>query len=307
MKKFHYYFLRLLSLSLAMIGLLMLISCGENTTSPSSSDPANASPSINQPEQTPEATKEPIRDGTPKKYFTLSFDDGITQDLKVIEILKKYNLDCCTFNINTGLYGANWEWVGQTLGMPSLTHLRFTEEELRTGIYDGFDVAVHTLTHPSLKNYDNNPAEIIRQIEDDAKNIESITGVKPVGMAWPGGDTEYTNKTIDIVYEKTSIRYARAVNPTYKFTLPEYFLKWHPTCSFSDASCMTLANRFINADCTEDMLFYVWCHSYELEFNNSYDRFEKFIKRMSEAEDVVFVTNTEFYNLFKDEIPSWKD
>ncbi|UKI13349.1 MAG: hypothetical protein L6V84_03760 [Oscillospiraceae bacterium] len=30
-----------------------------------------------------------VRDGTPRKYFTLSFDDGITQDLRLIGILKK--------------------------------------------------------------------------------------------------------------------------------------------------------------------------------------------------------------------------
>ena len=53
------------------------------------------------------------RDGTPKKYFTIRFDDGITQDERVMEILRKYNADCCTFYINTGLYGANWAWVGQ--------------------------------------------------------------------------------------------------------------------------------------------------------------------------------------------------
>lgn len=306
MKKLNCLFFKLLSVILALTGLLALVSCGENNSPASDSTlHGNTTPS-SFPEKTPEPTQSSTEDGKPKKYFTLSFDDGITQDLRVIEILKKYNLDCCTFNINTGLYGANWAWVGQTLGDPDLTHIRFTEAELKTGIYDGFDVAVHTLTHPSLKNYDSNPAEIIRQIEDDAKNIYSITGTMPVGMAWPGGDTEYTNKTIDIVYNNTSIRYARAVTPTYKFTLPKYFLKWQPTCSFSDASCMTLANKFINEDCTEDMLFYVWCHSYELDFNNSYDRFEKFIKRMSEAEDVVFVTNTEFYNLFKDKIPSWK-
>lgn len=307
MKIFRGFLLRFLSLFLVTVSLLALVSCGENSVAPENSfNPPKGTPSSTPPEETPKATTEPIRNGTPKKYFTLSFDDGITQDLRIIEILKKYNLDCCTFNINTGLYGANWDWVGQALGSPSLTHLRFTEAELKTGIYDGFDVAVHTLTHPSLKNYDNNPNEIIRQIEEDAKNIYSITGTMPVGMAWPGGDTEYTNTTIDIVYNNTSIRYARGITSTYKFTLPEYFLKWQPTCSFSDVSCMTLANKFIKSTCTEDMLFYVWCHGYELDFYNSYERFEKFIKMMSEAEDVVFVTNTEFYNLFKDEIPSWK-
>ena len=47
----------------------------------------------------------------PKKYFTLSVDDGVTQDLKIIDILKKYNMYCCTFNINTGLCGADWKWI----------------------------------------------------------------------------------------------------------------------------------------------------------------------------------------------------
>ena len=42
------------------------------------------------------------RDGTPKKYFTISFDDGITQDERIIEIYKKYNFKGGTFFIDTG-------------------------------------------------------------------------------------------------------------------------------------------------------------------------------------------------------------
>ena len=40
-----------------------------------------------------------------KKYLTMSFDDGTTQDARLAEILRKYNLTA-TFNINTGLLGA---------------------------------------------------------------------------------------------------------------------------------------------------------------------------------------------------------
>ena len=248
-----------------------------------------------------------VRDGTPKKYFTLSFDDGTTQDLRIIEILKKYDIDCATFNINTGLYGVSWDWVGQQLGDTALSHLRFTEDELRTGIYDGFDVEVHTLTHTSLKNYDSDPEMIAQEVGQDAENITDITGIKPIGMAWPGGDTEWTDTTVELVLENTDIRFGRAAASSYSFDLPEYFMKWYPTCSISDGRLMSLAKRFIKADCDEDMLFYVWGHGYELDFYNSYDEFEAFIKLMSEAEDVVFVTNAEFYQLFKDEIPSWKE
>ena len=248
-----------------------------------------------------------VRDGTPKKYFTLSFDDGITQDIRIIEILKKYGMHCATFNINTGLLGANWEWVGKNHNRPDVPHLRFTKEELMTGIYDGFDVEVHTMNHPSLKIYDENVAKLKREIMGDAANIREITGINPVGMAWPGGDTEYTEKTIELVREHTSIRFARATTTTNTFTLPDYFLKWKPTCSITNGKLLDLARQFVEAEADEDMLFFVWGHGYEFDFYDLYDDFEELVKMMSEAEDVVCVTNAEFYQLFKDEIPSWKE
>lgn len=300
--------LKLLSLCSACI-MLAVSGCASKI----SSEIGNTTSSKTTPEITP--SPEPaeagtnsgiIRDGTPKKYFTLSFDDGITQDLKIIEILKKYNVHCCTFNINTGLYGANWEWVGQVLNNPDLVHQRFTEEELRQGIYNGYDVEVHTLSHASLKTFDKDPDAIKREVGLDAENITSITGIIPVGMAWPGGDTEYTSKTIELVLENTNIHFARGTTATQNFRLPKYFMKWQPTCAISDENCISLAERFLKTECTKDMLFYVWGHGYELDHYNSYDKLESLIKMMSEAEDVVLVTNAEFYQLFKDEIPSWK-
>ena len=245
-----------------------------------------------------------VRDGTPKKYVTLSFDDGITQDLRIIEILKKYGFYGATFNINTGLYGANWEWVGQQFNRPDVPHLRFTEEELMTGIYDGFEVAVHTYTHPSLKVYDSQPTKMKVEINKDAANITKITGIRPVGLAWPGGDTEYTDKSIEIISGIGNMKYGRGTTRTGKFTLPTEFMKWMPTCSLSDSDCIRLTQKFIDAECTEDMLLYVWCHGYEFDLFDTWDRLEQFVKMLSEAEDVVILTNAEFYQLFKDEIPS---
>ena len=247
------------------------------------------------------------RDGTPKKYFTLSFDDGITQDLKIMEICRKYGFHGCTFNINTGLCGANWDWVGEAIGDPTVTHQRFTKKELKSGIYDGFDVAVHTLNHPSMKAYDNKLGKLKKEINKDAKNIYRWTGTYPLGMAWPGGDTEYTDKTVELVAKNTKMGFARAVTSTYKFDLPEYFLKWYPTCSISDGNVLKYAEEFLNAECNEDMLFYVWGHGYELDLLHNYETLEQLIKMMVEADDVVCVSNSEFYLLFKDEIPSWKN
>ena len=241
----------------------------------------------------------------PKKYFTLSFDDGITQDLKIMEILKRNNVYCCTFNINTGLCGANWDWVGKSFDRPDVTHIRFTEKELESGIYDGFDVAVHTLHHPSLKIYDSDIPALVNEICGDSENIRNLTGISPTGMAWPGGDTEYTDTTVSLVYSHTGMRFARGTTSTYSFGLPEYFLKWMPTCSICDDRCIELAKGFIDARADKDMLFYVWGHGYELDIFNLYDRLESIVEMMRDS-DVSMVTNSEFYNVFKDKIPSWK-
>ena len=42
--------------------------------------------------------------GGKNKAVTFSFDDGITQDLRIIKILDKYGLKG-TFNVNSGLLG----------------------------------------------------------------------------------------------------------------------------------------------------------------------------------------------------------
>lgn len=258
--------------------------------------------------KTAELPKELERDSKPRKYFTVSFDDGITQDLKIMEICRKYGFDDCTFNINTGLCGANWDWVGEAIGDPSIPHQRFTKEELKSGVYNGFDIAVHTLDHPSMKSFDKNPLGLMNQINTDAANIYRYTGTYPLGMAWPGGDTEYTDRTVDLVAKYTKMGFARAVTPSYDFRLPEYFLKWHPTCSISDARSLELTKEFINADCDEDMVLYLWCHGYEFELDNGsgYEKFEEILKLITSADDIATVTNSEFYLLFADQIPRWK-
>jgi len=290
-------------LILALLVTSLLAGCtGTGTKTPDPTvEPTEAEP-------TPVPTPRP-----PMKYFTMSFDDGITQDARIIEILKKYNMPC-TFNINTGLFGVRWDWVGEVSGNPNLLHLRFTKEEILGGVYDGFDVEVHTLNHPSLAgNYGNNISAIISEVGDDAKNIAELTGIAPVGMAYPGGqESDTSDLVIRTILENTGIRFARmAVNQKKpsEFALPEYWMKWYPSCQIGNiATFKSLAKKFINAEVTDhDLLFYAWGHGYELDNNKCWEQFEEVIKMLSEADDIMFVTNAEFYEIFKDEIPCWKD
>ncbi|MBR5059242.1 MAG: polysaccharide deacetylase family protein [Clostridia bacterium] len=248
-----------------------------------------------------------------KKYFTMSFDDGTVQDVRIIEILKKYNMPC-TFNLNTGRFGQTWEWVGKVNNKP--VHVCLTRAQVQSGLYKGFDVEVHTLTHPDLAaNYVNfGKNNVINEVKKDAENIAALTGIKPVGMAYPGGQEANTSdEVIRTILENTDVRFARlAVNAKRpsKFEFPEYWMMWYPTTAFGYgfSTVNNYAKRFIAAEATDrDLLFYVWGHGYEFDLNGNWDEFEAFIKMMSEQEDIVFVTNAELYELFKDKIPSWKD
>ena len=239
-----------------------------------------------------------------KKYFTLSFDDGITQDLKIIDICKKYNFYACSFNINTGLCGANWDWVGKRYNRPDVSHIRFTEKEIKSGIYDGFDVEGHTRNHTTVKKYDDDIDTLISEIEGNAEDIFELTGKKPKGMAWASSNYSYTQTTAEKICKHTSIRFSRGASSTYNFRLPETFMNWQPTCSIIDKNLFYFADKFINAKSDEDMIFYVWGHGYELDVFNLYDDLEKLIKMMSENDDIICISNADFYELYKDKIPS---
>ena len=124
-------------------------------------------------------------------------------------------------------------------------------------------------------------------------------------MALPGGDPNVNRNLMKIVYENTTVRLARGTTSTHKFTLPEELLWLEPTCEISEATLFNDFQRFVDAECTEDMLFFCWGHGYELDIYNSYDKLEKFIKMITEAEGIELVTVSEFYQLFKDEIPAY--
>ena len=44
------------------------------------------------------------------KAITFSYDDGVTQDIRLAEVFNKYGMKC-TFNINSGLLGSKHELV----------------------------------------------------------------------------------------------------------------------------------------------------------------------------------------------------
>ena len=145
-----------------------------------------------------------------KKAVTFSFDDGVTQDIRLIEILNRYGLKG-TFNLNSELLGKDG---ALDRNGRRVTHIKIRPEDVRS-IYDGHEVAVHTLTHPLLPTLEE--AEIIRQVEEDRKNLSALCGYEVVGMAYPGGGVNYDQRVADVIRRHTGVQYARTTVSTHAF------------------------------------------------------------------------------------------
>ncbi len=222
------------------------------------------------------------------KAFTLSFDDGVVQDIRFIELLNKYGLKC-TFNINSELLNRSGflSREGQRI-----CHYKVHREDVRE-IYAGHEIAVHTLTHPNLTGLEE--AEIIRQVEQDRKNLSELAGYEVVGMAYPCGGTNNDDRVAKIIKENTGVKYSRTITCTGSFAPQTNLHRFNPTVyhlNFNELQ--DLGEKFINMKPEEPELFYVWGHTYELDYQTDYwAKAEEFFKFISGRDDVFYGTNRE--------------
>lgn len=79
------------------------------------------------------------------KIVTLSFDDGILQDERLVSILNACRLKG-TFNLNSALLGTKGEL---TFPDKRVAHDKIAPERVKS-LYQGHEVAAHTLTHPPI-------------------------------------------------------------------------------------------------------------------------------------------------------------
>ena len=212
------------------------------------------------------------------KAITFSYDDGITQDIRLVELFDKYGLKC-TFNLNSELAG---------------TEGRISANKIAE-IYRNHEIAAHTLTHPSLINLDND--EIVRQIEQDRINLEKLVGYPVRGMAYPYGSGAVNERVLGVIKNKTKILYARATDPTYNFDIQTDLLNFKPTIYQCERDKMfELAYEFLELKPDSSKLFYIWGHAYEFDkecYGISWEQMEEFCKLISGRDDIFYGTNKE--------------
>ena len=215
------------------------------------------------------------------KALTFSYDDGVMQDKRLVEIFNKYGLKC-TFNINSGMLYNECIWT--TSGV---VVIRMTADEC-INTFKGHEVAGHSLTHPALAN--ENDYMLEREIVGDKVNIERIFSEKVYGLALPGGGKD---ERIENLCKRFDIHYVRNIESTESFDIPKNLYDLSPTVHHNNENLFELGKKFIEMTPEKPQLFYIWGHSYEFDIKNNWDMFEEFCKMMSERDDIFYCSNKE--------------
>ena len=200
-----------------------------------------------------------------KKAVTFSFDDGVTQDIRMIELLNKYSL-FATFNVNSDLLSQRG--ILDRNGK-RISHYKLHPEDVKF-VYDGHEVAAHTLTHPLLPAIkDEN--EIIRQVENDRENLSDLVGYEVIGMAYPCGGENNDDRVAEIVKNHTGVQYARTIKSVYDFEPQTNLFRFNPSVYYLHFDkMMELGRKFVELKTDKPQIFYIWGHSYEMDFEEDY-------------------------------------
>ena len=210
------------------------------------------------------------------------WDDGVLNDIKLTDLLRKYGAKA-TFNLNPALHYAKerfhsgWKYKDYSPGKLAWNEV--------TSVYEGFDVASHTMCHCNAGMVDDKVffAEAVM-----AKDIlEDLFQKECTGFAWPCG--KYTKKTADMLLE-AGFTYGRTVETTDRVSGFAHPMILHSSCHFMSPDFW---NAFEKAK-TTDGIFYFWGHSYEMmDDAELWEEFENKLRRLAADSEVEWIPTTE--------------
>ena len=227
------------------------------------------------------------------KALTLSYDDGVEQDIRLMDIMDKNGLKG-TFNLNSGLFAPEGTTYPEGAFHRRLTARQATE----TYAASGHEVAVHGLTHPFLERLPENLA--MWELLKDRENLENQFHTIIRGMAYPFGT--YSDATVDCL-KKAGLAYGRTVISSHSFDLPGDWLRLEATCHHNDPELMGLAKKFVEeTPLWGSWMFYLWGHSYEFEVNANWNVIEEFAAFTGGHDDIWYASNIQIY----DYVQAWQ-
>ncbi|MDX2081929.1 MAG: polysaccharide deacetylase family protein [Terrimicrobiaceae bacterium] len=200
------------------------------------------------------------------------WDDGVASDVRLTDILRRFDAPA-TFNLCPGTHSASrtsgWKFRGEfpvwKLGLGELV-----------AIYEGFQIANHSMNHPRLTSLSRD--EAARDIQDGRDALEQIFQKPITGFVYPFGD--FNGEVAGLIAD-SGHSYARTTGGSDR--LPEGDrVSIHPTVHFLSSAFWEEFDRCKAAE----QPFYFWGHSYEMVTESQWSGFEETISRICDDPDV---------------------
>ena len=222
-----------------------------------------------------------------KKAFNVTFDDGILQDVRFVELMNRYGLKG-TFNLNYELMRQEFEWVHES----GLVVKRLPESVV-VDLYQGHEVASHSLTHPSLDNLSEEV--ILYELGHDKWCLGQLFGREIAGFGVP---FDYYDEHIADCAKWLGFEYVRTSEESYSYVPPKdpYFWAagtYHVMPGFYD-----FVEGFFDTD-VELALCQIVGHSYDLDVMDLWEYYEEVFRKISDDPNVAPMTNLELVRYLK--------
>lgn len=215
------------------------------------------------------------------KALILTYDDGVEEDIKFVNLIEKYNLKGC-FNLNFGLMESHFEWKhqsGKTIKRLSL--------QTAVQLYKKHEIASHTMTHPYLEKL--NEREILQEMVMDKENLELVFERKVKGFALP---FNFFSPLIKECIKKTGFEYGRISEESFSSEPVTDYFAWRPSIFHLNNKLENFINSFLQTD-NELAICTIAGHSYDLEVENKWNLFENILKRINDNKNILSMTMSE--------------
>lgn len=221
------------------------------------------------------------------KAFNITYDDGVLQDVPFIAMLNRYGIKG-TFNLNSELMRTGFTWRHEC-GM-DITRLRLEEVG---SLYNGHEIASHTLTHPFMDNLSDE--ELYWQLGEDKGNLEAMFGREVAGFAVP---FDYYGDRIARCAEKCGFEYARTSDVTLSYTPCRDWYHWKTGIYHVMPELVPYVEGFLETK-EELALCQIVGHSYDLFTENLWDTMESICKKIAERSEIWKCTHLELIRYLK--------
>ena len=216
-----------------------------------------------------------------RKAFNITYDDGILQDVRFVELLNKYGLKG-TFNLNSQLMEQEFEWVHPN----GMVVKRLSKDAVRH-LYDGHEVASHTLTHPYMTG--KSEEEQMGEIGEDKRRLEELFGRVVAGFAVP---FSYYDEKIAACVRKCGFEYGRCSEPSHSYSPWQDVYRWKTGIFHLAPGFMDFVDGFFHTD-EELALCQIVGHSYDLDAEQMWETMEGIFRKIAEDPDILPMTHLE--------------